>query len=53
MIALDLMPVSMVQGAGFRNSMKTLEPEYSVPGRTHMTGRLEKRYVTTNYFKAE
>lgn len=51
MIALDLMPISMIEGAGFRKLMKLLQPEYSVPGRTLMTGRLEKRYGTSNYLE--
>lgn len=45
MIAIDLLPISMVKGAGFRDLMKLVEPEYAVPGRTQMTQRIEKRYV--------
>ena len=45
MIAIDLLPISMVEGAGFRDMMKIVQPEYTVPGRTQMTQRIEKRYV--------
>ncbi len=31
MVALDMMPVYVVEGKGFRNLMDFLEPEYKVP----------------------
>lgn len=42
MIAKDMLPVSFVEGEGFRELMNFLEPEYRVPCRKTITSRLEK-----------
>ena len=34
-IALDMRPYSIVDSAGFHNMIKTLEPKYELPSRTH------------------
>ncbi len=41
MISKDLMPLSFVEGEGFRKLMDFVEPEYRVPGRKMITSRLE------------
>uniref|UniRef100_A0A671L3S2 BED-type domain-containing protein n=1 Tax=Sinocyclocheilus anshuiensis TaxID=1608454 RepID=A0A671L3S2_9TELE len=41
MISRDLLPLSFVEGEGFRKLMDFVEPEYRVPGRKMITSRLE------------
>ncbi|KAJ4949461.1 hypothetical protein JOQ06_020976 [Pogonophryne albipinna] len=36
-IAKDLRPYSVVENAGFRHLLKTLEPRYKLPSRSHFT----------------
>ena len=36
----DLRPLSVVEGKGFQHMVKTLEPRYSLPGRTYFTTTL-------------
>lgn len=45
MIAKDMLPVSCVEGKGFRQLMAYVEPEYTVPSRKSMTSRLEKMHT--------
>ncbi len=45
MIAVDMLPISVVEGTGFRALMAVVEPGYVVPGRKHITSRLEERCV--------
>ena len=44
MVALDMMPVYMVEGKGFRNLMDFLEPEYKVPSHQTIMQRINKMY---------
>lgn len=45
MIAKDLLPISVVEGHGFRSLMGFLQPGYTVPSRKTVTARLEKLYA--------
>ena len=36
MVARDLRPISIIEGAGFRHLLSYLEPEYRVPSHTHI-----------------
>lgn len=44
MVSGDMLPLSFVEGAGFRRLMEFVEPEYSVPSRKTITSRIEKQY---------
>ena len=44
MVALDMMPVSMVEGKGFRNLMEFLEPEYKALSHQTIMRRINKMY---------
>ena len=44
MIVTDMLPISFVEGSGFRELMAYVEPEYKVPCRTTITTRIEKMY---------
>ncbi|XP_075753123.1 chromodomain-helicase-DNA-binding protein 2 isoform X4 [Pelodiscus sinensis] len=44
MITTDMLPVSVIEGTGFRALMSFVEPEYCVPVRQTMTLQLEKCY---------
>ena len=44
MVALDMMPLYMVEGRGFRNLIDFLEPEYKVPSHQTIMRRISKRY---------
>ena len=44
MIAKDMLPISFVEGEGFRKLMDFVEPEFSVPSRKTITARLEKLF---------
>lgn len=48
MCAVDLRPVSMVEGSGFRHFCRNLNASYKVPGRTTVT-----KYVTAMYESAK
>ena len=43
-ISKDMMPISIVEGKGFINFLKILEPQYSLPSRKTITKRLEDKY---------
>ena len=43
-IVKDMLPISFVEGEGFREFMAFVEPEYTVPSRKTVTSRLEKLY---------
>ncbi|KYO28673.1 hypothetical protein Y1Q_0000834 [Alligator mississippiensis] len=44
MITEDMLPISVIEGAGFRALMSFVEPEYHVPVRQTVTAQLEKWY---------
>ncbi|ROL45338.1 Zinc finger BED domain-containing protein 1 [Anabarilius grahami] len=44
MIAKDMLPISFVEGEGFRNLMEFVDPEFTVPSRKTITARLEKLF---------
>ncbi len=44
MIAQDMLPISFVEGKGFRTLMEFVEPEFTVPSRKTITARLEKLF---------
>jgi hypothetical protein len=44
MVAQDLLPLSFVDGTGFKQLMQFVEPEYHVPSRMTITRQLEARY---------
>ncbi|XP_053177226.1 E3 SUMO-protein ligase ZBED1-like [Scomber japonicus] len=39
-ISKDMQPYSVVEDSGFRHMMKTIEPRYHVPSRTHFSGKV-------------
>ena len=43
-IALDLRPLRVVEGTGFKQLMNYIEPGYIVPSRTHVTSICHKKY---------
>ena len=43
-VALDLRPLRVVEGAGFKQQMNYIEPVYVVPSRTHITSVCRKKY---------
>lgn len=43
-ISNDLLPVSVVEGGGFRKLINFIQPEYNIPSRATITSRLEDRY---------
>ncbi|CAM4672977.1 unnamed protein product [Leuciscus chuanchicus] len=44
MIEKDMMPIRMVEGEGFKELMNIVQPRYSIPSRSAITRRIEKRY---------
>ncbi len=44
MIAKGMLPISFVEGEGFRTLMEFVEPEFAVPSRKTITARLEKLF---------
>ena len=44
MIAKDMLPISFVEGEGFRSLIEFVEPEFTVPLRKTITAKLEKLY---------
>lgn len=44
MTARDMLPLSFVEGDGFKELMHCVEPEYKVPSRKSITTRVEQRY---------
>lgn len=45
MIVEDLRPINTVEGRGFRQLLEFCEPNYTIPGRTFFTTRLEQMFV--------
>ena len=45
MCALDARPLSIVEGAGFKNFIHTINPDYKLPGRTTIRKHLHKLYM--------
>ena len=45
-IVRDMRPISTVDGSGFHNLLRLVEPNYSVPSRTHITFVLRKMYFS-------
>ncbi|XP_064417131.1 E3 SUMO-protein ligase ZBED1-like [Latimeria chalumnae] len=45
MIAKDMLPISFVEGNGFKELMEYIEPEYTVPARKTIVARLEKLHT--------
>lgn len=45
MVVIDLLPISVVEGKGFRGFLSVCEPGYAPPGRKLITTRLEQRYL--------
>ena len=44
-VICDLRPAAVVEGEGFKNLMKCLEPGYKVPSSTHISELVKKKYV--------
>ena len=44
-IALDLCPISIVNGKGFKNLMNFVEPGYRVPSYTHVTSVCRRKFL--------
>ena len=44
MVATDMLPISFVEGTGFRRLLQSLEPSYVPCSRKLITARLHKRY---------
>ena len=42
-IVKDLLPLNFVEGGGFRDLMKYVEPDYQVPSRKTVTARMESK----------
>lgn len=47
MLVLDMRPISMVEGEGFRKMFLTIHPDYALPSRTHFTKLMEGKYGTS------
>uniref|UniRef100_A0A3Q1FT65 BED-type domain-containing protein n=1 Tax=Acanthochromis polyacanthus TaxID=80966 RepID=A0A3Q1FT65_9TELE len=47
MIVKDMRPLSMVEGEGFQEMLKSLNPGYTIPSRTHFASLLDKKYEAT------
>ncbi|XP_061890314.1 E3 SUMO-protein ligase ZBED1-like isoform X1 [Entelurus aequoreus] len=44
MVEKDMLPISIVDGKGFRELMNYCEPDYQIPSRETITTRIEARY---------
>ena len=44
-IIRDMRPVSTVDGSGFQNLLGLLEPNYSIPSRTHISSVIRRMYL--------
>ena len=44
MVAIDLRPLRLVEGEGFKKLMEYLEPGYKVPSAMHMASLLHRKY---------
>ena len=45
-VAMDLHPLSIVDGRGFKQLFSYIEPGYSLPSRTHLTGICQRKFKT-------
>ena len=45
MVARDLRPAALVEGGGFKDLMKYIEPGYKVPTATHISEAVRKKHV--------
>ena len=45
MIAMDMKPIQMVEGEGFRSLMSYLEPGYTIPSRKHFTSTIQHKHI--------
>ena len=45
MVARDLCPAALVEGGGFKDLMKYIEPGYKVPTATHISEAVRKKHV--------
>ena len=45
MITNDMLPLSFVEGEGFRALMEFVEPEYKVPARKTIVARVEMKHL--------
>ena len=45
MVTTDMLPINVVDGQGFREVIKYIEPGYNIPSRTTITTRVEASYV--------
>lgn len=46
-ICKDMRPISIVEGEGFKDFLREIEPRYSIPSRTTVTKNIVKLYDTT------
>ena len=46
LVARDLRPLSVVEGEGFRQLLKYIEPNYQVPSRPHVPTVCQKLYAS-------
>lgn len=44
MVVTDYLPLSVVEGAGFRNLLELIVPDYTVPSMSTVRYRIQKRY---------
>ncbi|KAK7912577.1 hypothetical protein WMY93_012788 [Mugilogobius chulae] len=44
MLVLDMRPINMVEGEGFKKMIEKFYPSYKLPSRTHFTKLMEKKY---------
>lgn len=47
-ICKDMRPVNILQGDGFKEFIREIEPRYTIPSRGTITNRIVKLYDTTN-----
>lgn len=45
MVTTDMLPINVVNGQGFREVIKYIEPGYNIPSRTTITTHVEASYV--------
>ena len=45
MVTTDMLPINVVDGQGFREVIKYIEPGYNIPSRTTITTHVEASYV--------
>lgn len=47
MLVTDMRPLSMVEGAGFKQMIASFSPQYELPSRTYFTKKMEERYTNS------